>query len=141
MSHGDLSSALVFDAVRVRLIEIGEAVKGITPATLTAMPDIPMGRRARMRDHLAHRHLDTTHSTVQGTVANDLPELEDASVAHSIATPVRRRTPAQAAPPMAANLSGDGRGRDMVHTCLATSFSLLLLRDPFPRRCAGSRLG
>lgn len=36
LSHGDLSSGLVFDAVRVGLIEIGEAVKGITPSALAA---------------------------------------------------------------------------------------------------------
>jgi uncharacterized protein with HEPN domain len=29
LTRGDLSDALVFDAVRVRLIEIGEAVKAI----------------------------------------------------------------------------------------------------------------
>lgn len=78
LSHGDLNSGLVFDAARVRLIEIGEAVKGITPATLASMPEIPWADVARMRDHLAHRYFDTTHSIVQGTVENDLPALEDA---------------------------------------------------------------
>ena len=31
LTRGELSDGLVFDAVRVRLIEIGEAVKAITP--------------------------------------------------------------------------------------------------------------
>lgn len=77
LSHDDLSSGLVFDAVRVRLIEIGEAVKGITPATLATMPGIPWADVAKMRDHLAHHYFDTTHSIVQGTITNDLPALED----------------------------------------------------------------
>lgn len=76
LSHGDLSSGLVYDAVRVRLIEIGEAVKGIDPQTLTTMPHIPWADVAGMRDHLAHRYFDTTHSVVQATVDHDLPALE-----------------------------------------------------------------
>jgi uncharacterized protein with HEPN domain len=31
LDRGDLNDGLVYDAVRVRLIEIGEAVKGISP--------------------------------------------------------------------------------------------------------------
>jgi uncharacterized protein with HEPN domain len=31
-----------------------------------------------MRDHLAHRYFDTSHGIVQGTVENDLPELDAA---------------------------------------------------------------
>lgn len=31
LAHGDLSDGLVFDAVRLRLIEIGEAVKLLDP--------------------------------------------------------------------------------------------------------------
>ena len=29
-----------------------------------------------MRDHLAHRYFDTSHSILQATVDDDLPELE-----------------------------------------------------------------
>jgi uncharacterized protein with HEPN domain len=32
--RGDLSNGLIFDAIRLRLIEIGEAVKRIRPALL-----------------------------------------------------------------------------------------------------------
>lgn len=35
LTRGDLRDGLVFDAVRVRLIEIGETVKGIDAALLT----------------------------------------------------------------------------------------------------------
>lgn len=38
MKRGGLDDGLVFDAVRARLIEIGEAVKGITPALLADEP-------------------------------------------------------------------------------------------------------
>ena len=41
MTHGDLSQGLVYDAVRVRLIEIGEAVKGISSDLLDTEPAIP----------------------------------------------------------------------------------------------------
>ena len=43
MLRGDLSDGLIFDAVRVRLIEIGEAVKAL-PEELTAQaPQLPLG--------------------------------------------------------------------------------------------------
>ncbi|WP_432483093.1 HepT-like ribonuclease domain-containing protein [Kineococcus esterisolvens] len=73
--RGDLSDGLVFDAVRVRLIEIGEAVKAIPEEVLAGEPDLPWSEIARMRDHLAHRYFDTTHSIVAATVTQDLPEL------------------------------------------------------------------
>ncbi len=69
LQHDDLDGSLVFDAVRVRLIEIGEAVKRIDPETLALMPEIPWSDVARMRDHLAHRYFDTTNSIVRD---NDL---------------------------------------------------------------------
>jgi uncharacterized protein with HEPN domain len=78
LARGDLSDGLIFDAVRIRLLEIGEAVKAL-PATLTeAEPEIPWTQIARMRDHLAHRYFDTSHAIVQATVDHDLPELEAA---------------------------------------------------------------
>lgn len=77
-SRGDLTDGLVFDAVRVRLIEIGEAVKAIPEEVLAGEPDLPWSEIARMRDHLAHRYFDTTHSIVAATVTQDLPELRHA---------------------------------------------------------------
>jgi uncharacterized protein with HEPN domain len=44
----------------VRLIEIGEAVKGITSQLLDHEPDIPWSAIARMRDHLTHRYFEPT---------------------------------------------------------------------------------
>lgn len=79
-SRGPLSDGLVFDAVRVRLIEIGEAVKSIDPALLGSEPDIPWADIAPMRDHLAHRYSDTAHAIVQATIDQDLPSLAEAVV-------------------------------------------------------------
>lgn len=73
--RGGLDDGLVFDAVRVRLIEIGEAVKMINSDLLAQEPDIPWIDVAGMRDHLAHRYFDTAHSIVQSTVTEDLPPL------------------------------------------------------------------
>ena len=73
--RGGLDDGLVFDAVRVRLIEIGEAVKDIDAALLATEPGIPWRDVARMRDQLAHRYFDTAHAIVQATVDHDLPTL------------------------------------------------------------------
>lgn len=78
LSRGDLSDGLVFDAVRVRLIEIGEAVKAISPALLETEPSQPWSAIARMRDRLAHHYFDTEHSHVLGTVTHDLDPLVSA---------------------------------------------------------------
>jgi uncharacterized protein with HEPN domain len=78
LARGDLSDGLIFDAVRIRLLEIGEAIKAIAPAILAAEPEIPWREIARMRDHLAHRYFDTSHSVVAATVSTDLPILEQA---------------------------------------------------------------
>ncbi len=54
LQRGDLSDGLVFDAVRIRLLEIGEAVKALPAEVLSSQPAIPWAQIARMRDHLAH---------------------------------------------------------------------------------------
>jgi uncharacterized protein with HEPN domain len=79
LQRGDLSAdGLVFDAVRIRLLEIGEAVKALPAEMLDSQPAIPWTQIARMRDHLAHRYFDTDHAILRSTVDNDLPELERA---------------------------------------------------------------
>jgi uncharacterized protein with HEPN domain len=75
LTRGDLQDGLVYDAVRIRLMEIGEAVKGIDPDLLDAAPGVPWKEIARMRDHLAHRYFDTDHAIVQDVVDNDLGPL------------------------------------------------------------------
>ena len=78
LQRGDLSDGLVFDAVRVRLIEIGEAVKSLPADLLNREPGIPWQEIAGMRDRHAHRYFDTSHAILQATVDNDVPELETA---------------------------------------------------------------
>lgn len=75
VGRGGLDDGLVFDAVRVRLIEIGEAVKAIDSDLLAREPDIPWVDVAAMRNHLAHRYFDTAHGIVQATITDDLPPL------------------------------------------------------------------
>jgi uncharacterized protein with HEPN domain len=78
LRRGGLSDDLVFDAVRIRLLEIGEAVKALPAEILSSQPAIPWAQIARMRDHLAHRYFDTDHAILRATVDNDLPDLERA---------------------------------------------------------------
>jgi uncharacterized protein with HEPN domain len=75
VGRGDLSDGLVFDAVRLRLIEIGEAVKALPRELLNTEPGVPRSEIARMRDQLAHRYFDTTHAIIGSTVTQDLPQL------------------------------------------------------------------
>jgi uncharacterized protein with HEPN domain len=79
LSRGELSDTLVFDAVRVRLIEIGEAVKALPAELLASEPDLPWAQIAGMRDRPAHRYFDTSHAILAATVEHDLPELERAT--------------------------------------------------------------
>jgi uncharacterized protein with HEPN domain len=79
LQRGGLSDGLVFDAVRIRLLEIGEAVKALPDDLLASQPSIPWRQIARMRDHLAHRYFDTGHAILQATVDEDVPELERAT--------------------------------------------------------------
>jgi uncharacterized protein with HEPN domain len=78
LERGDLTDGLVFDAVRLRLIEIGEAIKGLTPVLLTAEPDISWTDVAGMRDWLTHHYFDTSRAIVQATIEEDIPALEAA---------------------------------------------------------------
>lgn len=75
LTRGGLDDGLVYDAVRVRLIEIGEAVKGISPEVLREEPSVPWREIARMRDHLSHHYFDTDHAVVRDVVGNELEPL------------------------------------------------------------------
>lgn len=78
VERGGLDDGLIFDAVRIRLLEIGEAVKALPADLLASEPGIPWSQIARMRDHLAHRYWDTNHAIVQATLDNDLEQLDAA---------------------------------------------------------------
>lgn len=89
LGRGDLSDGLVFDAVRIRLLEIGEAVKAISPSLLATEPGIPWKNVAAMRDQLAHRYFDTEHAIVNGTVTRDLEPL--LAAVHRMRARIERR--------------------------------------------------
>jgi len=55
VERGPLSDGLVSDAVRIRLLEIGVAVKALPDELTSTEPNIPWRQIARMRDHLAPR--------------------------------------------------------------------------------------
>jgi len=78
VGRGPLTDDLVADAVRIRLLEIGEAVKGLSDDLTATEPQIPWRQIARMRDHLAHRYFATLPEIIQSTVDNDLGPLEAA---------------------------------------------------------------
>lgn len=99
MTRGDLADGLVFDAVRVRLIEIGEAVKALDPNLLAQEPEIAWNDAAGMRDWLAHHYFDTAPARIEITIVEDLPPLEAA---------VRRLQSHRA---LAEERLGDGTGR------------------------------
>lgn len=75
LARGGLVDDLVYDAVRVRLIEIGTAVTGIDDQLLAAEPDVPWGTIGRMRDHLAHHDFDPDRAFVQKVVVDELGPL------------------------------------------------------------------
>ena len=61
------------------MIEIGDAVKSLPSGLLAHEPGLPWVQIAGMRDRLAHRYFDTSHSILAATVEHDLPELERAA--------------------------------------------------------------
>ena len=65
LARGDLSDGLIFDAVRVRLIEIGEAVKLLDPNLVASEPDVKWSDAAGMRDWLAHHYFDTSRAVLE----------------------------------------------------------------------------
>lgn len=72
------SDGLVLDAVRARLVEIGEAVKALDRVALAAEPAVPWRDIAGMRDLLAHRYFDASHAIIAATARHDIPELRAA---------------------------------------------------------------
>lgn len=75
------------DAVAMRLLEIGEAVKSLSEASTAAEPSIKWQQIARMCDRLAH-HYFATHpeiiQIIQSTIDKDLDPL-DSAVARMLA--------------------------------------------------------
>jgi uncharacterized protein with HEPN domain len=74
-------NSMVRDAVGVRLIQIGQAVKDAQESGLdlpTLAPQVPWRNIAGMRDRLAHKYSDVDHAIVWNVVVNELDGLERA---------------------------------------------------------------
>lgn len=56
--------AMVFDAVRMRLVEIGEAASGIDAELSEPEPSAPWRQIIGMRNWMAHRYFDTVRAYV-----------------------------------------------------------------------------
>jgi uncharacterized protein with HEPN domain len=80
LAEGDLHDGVVYDACRVRLMEIGEAVKHIDPDILAAEPYVAWNQVARMRDVLVHHYHDTDFAVVESVIVERLPSLREAVV-------------------------------------------------------------
>jgi uncharacterized protein with HEPN domain len=73
-----LSEAVVFDAVRMRLIEIGESVNALPTELLDTEPGIPWSDIVGMRHFLTHRYFDTLFDDVKWVIEHDLDPLQEA---------------------------------------------------------------
>jgi uncharacterized protein with HEPN domain len=69
---------MVFDAVRMRLLEIGEAANGIPKQLRDTEPSFPWREIIGMRNWMAHRYFDTAHAYIETTVDHDLEPLHSA---------------------------------------------------------------
>jgi uncharacterized protein with HEPN domain len=79
LTRGDLSDGLVLDAVQLRLIEIGEAAKGLRAQLLRRAPEIPWQQVTGMKDWLTHHYFDVSPAIIEATVRDDLPPLAGAA--------------------------------------------------------------
>ncbi len=79
LQHGPITVEIVIDAVAMRLLEIGEAVKGISPELTATEPDIQWSDIAGMRDFLAHHYFATNPEIIQVTIDKRLAPLADAA--------------------------------------------------------------
>lgn len=78
LQHGPITVEIVRDAVVMRLLEIGEAVKALSTDTTGAEPEIKWREIAGMRDFLAHHYFATNPEIVQAVLDKDLQPLAEA---------------------------------------------------------------
>lgn len=77
LEYGPISVEIVMDAVAMRLLEIGEAVKGLSASLLATEPDVDWRGVAGMRDFLAHHYFATRPDVIQLTLDKRLPLLKE----------------------------------------------------------------
>ena len=78
LQRGALSDPLIFDAVRVRLIEVGEAISHIDGRLLSQSPEIAWREIKNMRNHLAHNYFGTDEQIIAEVVDQQLSPLAKA---------------------------------------------------------------
>jgi uncharacterized protein with HEPN domain len=78
LQHGPISVEIVMDAVAMRLLEIGEAVKALSTRVTSTEPEIKWRDIAGMRDFLAHHYFAANPEVVQAVIDKDLQPLADA---------------------------------------------------------------
>ncbi|MBI4941940.1 MAG: DUF86 domain-containing protein [Actinobacteria bacterium] len=80
MARGDVTDGLIYDAVRMRTMEIGEALKAVPSELLATEPDLPWLEVKRTRDRLAHRYFVNDVMYLRSTILRDLDTIEAAVV-------------------------------------------------------------
>ena len=78
VSRDDADEGILFDALRMRLIEIGEAAKDLPTELTDTESAFPWSMIIRTRDRLAHRYFDTTHAIVFESARHEVPLLSQA---------------------------------------------------------------
>jgi uncharacterized protein with HEPN domain len=73
-----IDEAVVLDAVLLRLIIIGEAIKNVGPDLRERAPGIPWRKYAGLRDVIAHQYFQVQKQIIESTIRRDLPELRRA---------------------------------------------------------------
>ena len=79
LGRDDIDEGILFDALRMRLFEIGEAAKDLPTALTDSEPGIPWSMIMRTRDRLAHHYFDTTHAIVFEAAHHEVPALSHAA--------------------------------------------------------------
>jgi uncharacterized protein with HEPN domain len=80
LASNGLRPGVIYDACRVRLMEIGEAVKHLDPGLLEREPTVAWNQISRMRDLLIHHYHDTDFAVVEAVVTEWLAPLREATL-------------------------------------------------------------
>lgn len=73
-----IDEPVVLDAVLLRLIVIGEAIKSLGPDLRERTSDIPWAKYAGLRDVIAHQYFRIQTRIIEDTIRRDLPKLRRA---------------------------------------------------------------
>lgn len=73
-----IDEPVVLDAVLLRLIVIGEAIKHLGPELRDRAPHVPWANYAGLRDLIAHQYFRIQTQIIENTVRQDLPALRRA---------------------------------------------------------------